>query len=133
MPESRNAELTAELTSPLPLLKLLSWISTLVGETSSPNSHSVPGTVVSPKRAVSLEFVQEQNGFLGITDLIRIKSKVYSWEELLFGVFFFLLSVIYFWCVRKPWGKINVICLKLRQAPVKFSLYSPNLKIKKTT
>ena len=41
-----------------------------------------------PKKAVSLEFVQEQNGFLGIKDLIHMKSKVYSWEELLFSAFF---------------------------------------------
>lgn len=41
-----------------------------------------------PKRAVSLECVQEQNGFLGIKDLIHIKSKVYNWEELRFGASF---------------------------------------------
>ena len=37
MPKSGNMK----LVPPPPFLKLLSWISTIVGETSSPNSHSL--------------------------------------------------------------------------------------------
>lgn len=129
MPESRNTELTA----PLSHLKLVSLYQHNHRRNLVPEQPFCPWHRCFPKRALSLEFVQEQNGFLGIKDLIHIKSKVYSWEELLSSAFFpSLLSVIYFWYVRKPWGEINVICLKLRLAPVKYSLYSPNLKINKT-
>ena len=92
-----------------------------------------PWHCASPRRQ-HLEFVQEQNGFLGIKDLIHMKSKVFTAGKnyCLVTHPHPLLSVIYFWCVRKPWGKIHTLFKKLRRVPVKFSLYSPNLKFRKT-